>query len=227
MVTSSTPRDLVCPSKCFSTCQLNSADFIPPDPFWPTVTETRIRQLFESVVDGNQNMLRVWASGAYSPDFMYDLADEMGILLWSEFEFGDALYPVDQAFIDNVKDEINYQSRRVNHHPSLAFWAGGNELENLELYLVNQSAPDQLERYGAEYEYLFLDTIVPILFGNSRSISYSPSSTSNGWLSLNFSNPQPITERYDELLPGHIYGDTGSFPHPLYVGSLTNTYRPL
>jgi beta-mannosidase len=30
-------------------------------------------------------MLRVWSSGAYLPDWIYDMADEMGILLWSEF----------------------------------------------------------------------------------------------------------------------------------------------
>jgi beta-mannosidase len=51
------------------------SNFIPPDAFWPRVTEGRIRQLFDSVVKGNQNMLRVWSSGAYSPDFMYDIAD--------------------------------------------------------------------------------------------------------------------------------------------------------
>jgi beta-mannosidase len=58
------------------------SNFIPPDAFWPRVTVERLDQLFDSVIDGNQQMLRVWASGAYSPDFMYDLADEKGILLW-------------------------------------------------------------------------------------------------------------------------------------------------
>jgi beta-mannosidase len=91
---------------------------------------------------------------------------------------------------------------KVNHHPSLALWAGGNELENLELILVNESAPEDFARYQAEYEKLFLDTLLPVVFGNSHSISYTPSSTSNGWLSLNFSNPVPIVERYYNLTPG-------------------------
>jgi beta-mannosidase len=184
------------------------SNFIPPDAFWPRVTKDKVQQLFDSVVAGNQNMLRVWASGAYSPDFLYDLADEMGILLWSEFEFGDALYPVDPDFLANVRDEAEYQVRRVNHHPSLALWAGGNELENLELALVNNSAPDQLPKYMAEYEKLFLETLSPVVFGNSRSIGYTPSSTSNGWLQLNFSNPNPITERYNNRTDGSIYGET-------------------
>lgn len=65
-------------------------------------------------------MLRVWANGAYTPDFIYDIADKEGVLMWSEFEFGDALYPVNQEFIDNVREEAMYNVRRVNHHPSLA-----------------------------------------------------------------------------------------------------------
>ena len=47
---------------------------------------------------------------------MYDIADEYGVLLWSEFEFGDALYPVNQEFLDNVREEAIYNVRRVNHH---------------------------------------------------------------------------------------------------------------
>lgn len=187
------------------------SNFIPPDAFWPRVDEDRIRQLFRAVVAGNQNMLRVWSSGAYSPDFMYDLADEMGILLWSEFEFGDALYPVDQAFLDNVKEEVTYQVRRINHHPSLALWAGGNELENLELVLVYEAAPEQLPRYMAEYEKLFIDTIGTILLQNSRSISYTPSSTTTGWLSLNLSSSHPMIERYANATPGAVYGDTDHY----------------
>ena len=101
------------------------SNFIPPDAFWPRVTSTKIQQLFDSVTAANQNMLRVWASGAYTPDFIYDMADQEGILMWSEFEFGDALYPVDQEFIDNVIEEATYNVRRVNHHPSIALWAGG------------------------------------------------------------------------------------------------------
>lgn len=103
---------------------------------------------------------------------------------------------------------FRYNVRRVNHHPSLAFWAGGNELENLELLTVNDTAPDEFDRYQSEYETLFLNTILPVVFGNSRSISYAPSSTSNGYLELNFSLPIPIVERYYNLTPGSVYGET-------------------
>jgi beta-mannosidase len=39
------------------------SNFIPPDAFWPRVTVAKMSRLLDSVVDGNQNMLRVWVSG--------------------------------------------------------------------------------------------------------------------------------------------------------------------
>ncbi|KAK7735533.1 hypothetical protein SLS53_007446 [Cytospora paraplurivora] len=200
------------------------SNFIPPDAFWPRVTPERIDQLFSAVVAGNQNMLRVWASGAYSPDFMYDLADGYGILLWSEFEFGDALYPVDSEFLENCRQEAVYQVRRINHHPSLALWAGGNELENLELLVVNYTAPDEYDRYLHEYEKLFIDTLLPAVYGNSHSITYIPSSTTNGYLTLNFSNPIPIVQRYNNATPGSIYGDTDHYNYDATKAFNVTTY---
>ncbi|KAK7959595.1 uncharacterized protein PG986_004449 [Apiospora aurea] len=189
------------------------SNFIPPDAFWPRVTPQRIRSLFAAAIAGNQNMLRVWASGAYSPDYIYDAADETGILLWSEFEFGDALYPVDQGFLDNVYEEAVYQVRRVNHHPSLAYWTGGNELEILQLYLAKKAAPGKFPRIRADYETLFLSVLFPAVFENSRSISYAPSSTSNGFISLNFTDAPYMPQRYGKLEPGHIYGDTDYYEY--------------
>jgi beta-mannosidase len=164
------------------------------------------------------------------------IEEELGILLWSEFEFGDAAYPVDPEFIDNVREEANYQVRRINHHrkfadmykpmihclqniASLALWAGGNELENLVLPTAESGDPKNFPRYLAEYEKLFLDTLAPAVFENSRSISYTPSSTSNGWLSLNFSKAQPITQRYWNTTAHEIYGNTGKLKLQLSLHS--------
>lgn len=76
---------------------------------------------------------------------------------------------------------------------------------------MNSTAPAEFARYQAEYETLFLDTILPVVFGNSKSISYTPSSTSNGYLELNFSRPIPIVERYYNTTPGSVYGETGAY----------------
>jgi beta-mannosidase len=91
----------------------------------------------------------------------------------------------------------------------------GNELESLELQNVNQTAPDQYDYYLAQYEQLFLDTIINIVYTNSKSISYIPSSTTNGYLELNFSLPKPMIERYNNKTPGSVYGDTGGLQTPI------------
>lgn len=65
--------------------------------------------------------------------------------MWSEFEFGDAFYPVDQDFIDNVVEEATYNVRRVNHHPSLALWAGGT-LTSFVMFF--ELLPCSITRYG-------------------------------------------------------------------------------
>jgi beta-mannosidase len=186
------------------------SNLIPPDAFWPRVTEAKMQRLFDAVVAGNQNMLRVWASGAYLPDFMYDLADERGILLWSEFQFSDALYPTDQPFLDSVAAEVVYNVRRVNHHPSLALWAGGNEIESLILPMARRRDPASYARLVGDYEHLFITLILPLVYENSRSISYMPSSNNNGFLEVNLSAPVPMTERYNNgtYARGHYYGDT-------------------
>ncbi|KAL6809887.1 glycoside hydrolase family 2 protein [Trichoderma camerunense] len=189
------------------------SNFVPPDPFWPRVTVEHIHEILSDVVDANQNMLRVWSSGAYSPDFMYDLADEMGILLWCEFEFSVSLYPVAPAFLENVRQEAVYQVRRANHHPSLALWAGGNEMEKDELPAVRSQAPSQYERYLSEYLELFLNTLLPTVYGNSHSISYMPCSTNNGYLELNFSLPIPFVDRLYNTTPGYLYGDSDFYDY--------------
>jgi beta-mannosidase len=103
-------------------------------------------------------------------------------------------------------------------------WAGGNELENLELQLVNNTAPDQYDRYLGEYEQLFLDLLAPIVFENSHSISYTPSSSGNGWQSLNFSKPQPIEQRYNNKMEGSIYGNTDYYNYNSAFAFNTSSY---
>lgn len=200
------------------------SNMIPPDAFWPRVTEEYISRLFDAVVAGNQNMLRVWASNIYLPDFIYDLADERGILLWSELQFGDALYPVDKDFLENVIEEITYNVRRVNHHPSLALWAGGNELENLELPAVKELDPEHYDKYLAEFEKLFITIAARLIYDNTRSISYTPSSTNNGYIKIDFSQEVPFEERYQNVTPGTYAGDTDHYNYDSSQAFDTSTY---
>ncbi|KAL4971994.1 glycoside hydrolase superfamily [Aspergillus desertorum] len=203
---------------------VKGSNFIPPDTFWPRVTKEKMIRLLDAVIAGNQNMLRIWSSGAYLPDFIYDLADERGILLWSEFQFSDSMYPVDEDFLDNVAEEVVYNVRRVNHHPSLALWAGGNEIESLMLPQSRDADPDNYPKYLAEYERLYISLILPLVYENTRSISYSPSSTTEGYLSVNLSAPVPMTERYENDEPASYYGDTDYYNYDTAVSFDYSSY---
>ena len=68
----------------------------------------------------NMNMLRVWGGGIYENDAFYDLCDEAGILIWQDFMFACAMFPGDQAFLNNVKAEAADNVKRLRNHPCIA-----------------------------------------------------------------------------------------------------------
>jgi len=104
-------------------------NWIPADSFVPRVKPERYRHLLTSCKDANMNMLRVWGGGIYEDDLFYDLCDEMGIMVWQDFMFSCSMYPGDEAFLSNVKQEAVYQVKRLRNHPSIVLWCGNNECE--------------------------------------------------------------------------------------------------
>ena len=103
------------------------ANWIPADALECRLTPERYRDLLESAVAANMNMLRVWGGGLYEKDFFYDLCDELGVMVWQDFMFSCAVYPADAAFLGNVRAEAEHQVRRLRDHASLVLWCGDNE----------------------------------------------------------------------------------------------------
>ncbi|XP_071452047.1 beta-mannosidase [Hetaerina americana] len=87
------------------------------------------RDLLLSAREVGVNMLRVWGGGNYESDYFYDLADQMGILIWQDMMFACSMYPTEISFLDSVHLEVKQQVRRLQHHPSVVIWAGNNENE--------------------------------------------------------------------------------------------------
>ncbi len=105
-------------------------NWIPADSFPTRITRDKYRELLGSVRDTNMNMLRVWGGGIYESDDFYDLCDEKGILVWQDFMFGCSMYPGDQKFLDNVRQEAIDNVKRLRNHPSIVIWVGNNEIES-------------------------------------------------------------------------------------------------
>ena len=107
---------------------MKGANYIPNDVFLPRVTDENYRKVIETAKNSNMNMLRVWGGGIYENDEFYDLCDEAGILVWQDFMFACAMFPGDEAFLENVKQEAVDNVKRLRNHPSMALWCGNNEI---------------------------------------------------------------------------------------------------
>lgn len=105
------------------------ANWIPADSFLPRVTREHTLHLLRSARQAHMNMLRAWGGGIYESDDFYDLADELGLLVWQDFHFSCSLYPANPEFLASVEAEAEDAIRRLRNHPSLALWNGNNEIE--------------------------------------------------------------------------------------------------
>jgi beta-mannosidase len=114
---------------------VKGSNWIPANVLPELVTKEYLRQLLESAKEANMNMLRVWGGGIYELDEFYELADELGIMIWQDFMFACALYPTDTNFLKSVDVEIVQQVRRLQHHPSIAIWAGIQIIKDLSKFL--------------------------------------------------------------------------------------------
>lgn len=140
-------------------CRINGRDitmmganWIPADAIPSRITPAVIRDLLESAKAANMNMLRIWGGGQYEPDYFYELCDELGILIWHDFMFACMSYPSDRPFLENVRQEITQQVRRLSHHASIALWCGDNEvIGSLNWYPETKADPG---RYIANYDRL-------------------------------------------------------------------------
>ena len=106
-------------------------NWIPAHVLQEDLTPQYIRHLLESAKKANMNMMRVWGGGIYETDLFYQLADELGIMIWQDFMFACAQYPANPEYLTTVDLEVTQQVRRLQHHPSIAIWSGNNENESL------------------------------------------------------------------------------------------------
>lgn len=166
---------------------MKGANYIPPDSFLPRAKDSVYKAVVENAVAANMNMLRVWGGGVYPDDAFYKACDQNGILVWQDFMFACAMYPGDQAFLDNVRSEVIDNVSRLQNHPSLALWCGNNESDegwkNWGWQKQYQYTPQQEAAIWNDYQKLFHELIPETL--NSllpqNENRYWPSSPAIGW----------------------------------------------
>ena len=111
------------------------ADWIPADNMPTRVTPELLRWYMTRAVECNFNFIRLWGGGYYEEDELFDVCDELGIMLQFEFKFANASYPHrDETWMANLSAEIEEQTRRCLNHPSVVIWSGNNEIEKFDGY---------------------------------------------------------------------------------------------
>ncbi|GAA0721847.1 beta-mannosidase [Dokdonella soli] len=158
------------------------ANVIPFDSFASRVTRAQHAQVLRAAREDNMNMLRLWGGGYYESDDLYDLADELGLLLWQDFMFGGAIPPADDpAFRANVRAEAIDQLTRLRDHPSIALWCGNNEIETSwkgwgDRQTFKKGAPERAAQVWAGYRKLFGDELPALAARYHGDVPYWSSS---------------------------------------------------
>lgn len=183
--------------------------------------KTKIKKLLKAAHASHMNMIRVWGGGVYESDYFYELADELGILIWQDFMFACALYPTNDSYLKNVIAEVRHQVRRLYSHPSLALFSGNNENEGA-LRQNWYNTAQNYSTYHEDYVKLYVTNIKSefLRITHNRGI-FITSSPTNGKQSdsENYVADNPSSSLYGDV---HFYNyilnpfNTNFYPTPRF-----------
>ncbi len=157
------------------------ADVIPFDSFPTRVTTAQYRRILESAKAANMNMIRHWGGGYYETDEFYAICDELGIMIWQDFMFGNEWQPGTYDFKQNVAQEAEYQIKRLRDHPSIVLWCGNNETEaswDWHRDVTGKLSAEAARRMWQDYLTLFSGVLASAVERYAPETPYWPSSPS-------------------------------------------------
>ena len=107
--------------------------------------KTASDHLLALAAESGARMLRVWGGGLIETEEYYSACDRAGLLVWQELSqssSGVASAPAeDPAYVAAVATDVAALVPRLAHHPSLAVWGGGNELDRDGVPLTEAGSP--------------------------------------------------------------------------------------
>ena len=115
---------------------LKGVNYLPPEMQQADITRDRLRQVIQNIADANCNLIRVWGGAYIGSEDLYDICDELGILIWQEFTQSssgiDNVPSKDPYFMAQLAETAKAAVPRIRTHPSLALYSGGNELTDFD-----------------------------------------------------------------------------------------------
>jgi beta-mannosidase len=150
------------------------ANWIPAHSFITEANRALYDDLLTSAAEAHMNMIRIWGGGIYEKEEFFDLCDEKGLLVWQDFMFACALYSGDAAFLKGVREEAEYQVRRLSWRTCLALWCGNNEIEQMAAAAIFAKP-----KWKKAYEALFYGVLPRVVARWDGATAYWPSSPHN------------------------------------------------
>lgn len=106
---------------------VKGVNWIPDDAFPSRIGEQRYRERLLQAADANVNLIRVWGGGIFESEDFYDVADELGLLVWQDFLLACAAYAEEEPMFSEISAEAREAVIRLGKHPSLTILNGNNE----------------------------------------------------------------------------------------------------
>jgi len=163
-------------------------NLIPFSAIWEDTTKEVIDYYINLAIKSNFNILRVWGGGTYASEYLLSQCDKYGLLVWQDLCYACQMYPFyDEEFLENVKNELVVNVKRMSLHPSVCLWAGNNEIETMYFYLPKGS------KLMSSYHTFFYE-IAPEIISKLTRTSYIPTS--------------PLGSKFLKDITSDNYGDT-------------------
>jgi beta-mannosidase len=155
--------------------------WIPADSYLSQITPERYYDWIKLMAEGNQVMVRVWGGGIYEDDALLDACDELGVLVWHDFQFACASYPTYPSYLKTLEVEVRQQLQRLRWHPSVVAWAGNNEdyqvQERYQLdYDFENKDPESWLKSSFPARYIYEHFLPELVKQEDPSMIYHPSS---------------------------------------------------
>lgn len=114
---------------------LQGVNFAPLLPNFADLTEERYRAFLSLYRELGVNIFRINGVGYLEKTWLYDLCDEMGILVWQDVPLSSSglenIPPDEPLLVAQMAETLRSFIARRRHHPSLLLWCGGNELQRV------------------------------------------------------------------------------------------------
>jgi beta-mannosidase len=119
---------------------LQGINWTPILPNFADVNKDQYTKLLTTYKNLGINTIRIWGGGFPEKDWLYELCDQLGILIWQDFPISssglDNYPPTDQVVINEMTNIVKHYLDRLQHHVSVLIWCAGNELYELENNVV-------------------------------------------------------------------------------------------